>query len=165
MTKLSDRHFHAYGNHPLRTLSILISVFAITPLRAEPADSALASQDKKTASISFDLDMLKGRGIDPKLAAYFAEAPRFREGSHVVTLFVNGERKGQVNALFDSQGELIFDKSLLDKAQLTPLPPLFAVQKTHRTWRATISSRLSPTQSCNYSLAKKRFISLFLPRH
>ncbi|SDZ66953.1 fimbria/pilus outer membrane usher protein [Pseudomonas sp. NFIX28] len=118
MTKLSNRNFHAYGNHTLRTLSILISVFAITPLRAEPADSALVSQDKKTASISFDLDMLKGRGIDPKLAAYFAEAPRFREGSHVVTLFVNGERKGQANALFDSQGELIFDKPLLDKAQL-----------------------------------------------
>ncbi|QQX56984.1 fimbria/pilus outer membrane usher protein [Pseudomonas chlororaphis] len=120
MTTISTRYFHAYGNNSLRTLSVFMSVLAITPLRAEPAkvDSAIASQEKKTASVSFDLDMLKGRGIDPKLADYFADAPRFREGSHVVTLFVNGERKGQANALFDSQGELIFDKSLLDKAQL-----------------------------------------------
>ncbi|QPG61325.1 fimbria/pilus outer membrane usher protein [Pseudomonas sp. BIGb0427] len=120
MTTPSIRNFHAYGVYSVRTLSILISVVAMAPVRAETAgaDYTVAAQANTPATVTFDLDMLKGRGIDPSLAAYFADAPRFREGRQAVTLFVNGERKGQAHAAFDSQGQLIFDKDLLDKAQL-----------------------------------------------
>lgn len=101
-------------------LPVLAGVLATTPLRAEPAQKPEAEKPQKTTSesVSFDLDMLKGRGIDFKLAEYFAQAPRFREGTHMVTLFVNGARKGLVNATFDSRGELIFDHDLLSKAEL-----------------------------------------------
>lgn len=66
----------------------------------------------------FDMDMLKERGIDPQLADYFREATRFRPGTQVVTLFVNGTKRGRVNARFNARGELCFDKELLDKGGL-----------------------------------------------
>ncbi|WMI98145.1 fimbria/pilus outer membrane usher protein [Pseudomonas chlororaphis subsp. aurantiaca] len=102
-------------------LPVLVGFLATTPLRAEPTqkpESSIKSQKATSESVSFDLDMLKSRGIDSKLAEYFAHAPRFREGTYMVTLFVNGARKGLVNAMFNSQGELIFDRNLLDKAEL-----------------------------------------------
>jgi outer membrane usher protein FimD/PapC len=66
----------------------------------------------------FDLDMLRERGIDPAIAEYFKEAPRFRPGVNVVMLFVNGQPRGRVDARFDDKGELCFDQNLLDKGGL-----------------------------------------------
>lgn len=67
---------------------------------------------------TFDLETLKRRGIDPKLAEYFREAPRFTPGVRQVTLYVNGDRRGLVEATFDAEGQLCFNRTLLDRAGL-----------------------------------------------
>lgn len=65
MTTPSIRNFHAYGVYSVRTLSILISVVAMAPVRAETAgaDYTVAAQANTPATVTFDLDMLKGRGM------------------------------------------------------------------------------------------------------
>jgi len=96
-------------------------------LLASPSAFALAGEDradvieqfiKEKQGAGFDLDVLKQRGIDPKLADYFRHEARFRAGTSVVTLFVNGERRGLVPATFDADGRLCFDETLRDKAGL-----------------------------------------------
>jgi outer membrane usher protein FimD/PapC len=77
----------------------------------------------------FDLNMLKERGIDPQLADYFREAARFRPGVQVVTLFVNGSKRGRVDARFNTKGDLCFDVGLLDKGGLIVPPQLKKVEK------------------------------------
>jgi len=67
---------------------------------------------------SFDESMLRARGIDPRLANRLYEKPRFTEGVQRVTLLVNGEHVGRVNARFDGAGELCFDAALLEVAKL-----------------------------------------------
>lgn len=66
----------------------------------------------------FDLAVLSAHGIDPKVADYFRSAARFREGSQVVGLRVNGNALGLVEARFDYQGQLCFTPALLEKAGL-----------------------------------------------
>jgi len=87
---------------------------------AADAQSLPAPSEKKTGaeSVEFDLDMLKGRNIDPKLATYFADAPRFSAGNQPVSVFVNGGPKGRAVATFDKDGGLVFTTELLDVAQL-----------------------------------------------
>lgn len=80
--------------------------------------SALSAPLQNTDHATFDSDMLKARGIDPATAAYFSQAARFRPGMSHVTLTVNGMRKGTVDARFGTQGELCFDRELLDRAGL-----------------------------------------------
>lgn len=88
---------------------------------AEPAAapvSAPASPFEKKAAADFDLDILKERGIDPQIAEYFREAPRFRPGLSTVSLLVNGQRRGRLDVRFNDKGELCFDKDLLDQGGL-----------------------------------------------
>lgn len=66
-------------------------------------------------SVQFDEDVLRSRGLDPRLAEYFSQAPRFREGMQSVTLAVNGVPKGRLQAVFSAEGELCFAPSLLDR--------------------------------------------------
>ncbi|UII71356.1 fimbria/pilus outer membrane usher protein [Pseudomonas sp. HN11] len=66
----------------------------------------------------FDLAALTTYGIDPKVSDYFRSASRFREGTHVVGLRVNGNPLGLVDAQFDAQGQLCFTQGLLEKAGL-----------------------------------------------
>ena len=70
------------------------------------------------AYAQFDIETLKTRGVDPRLAEYFREAAKFSEGSRVVSLLVNGKNMGRASAQFDHEGELCFDIGLLSKAQL-----------------------------------------------
>ncbi len=91
--------------HCLIALSGLAGGIAALPLQAADASG-------------FDLNMLKERGIDPQLADYFREAARFRPGVQVVTLFVNGSKRGRVDARFNTKGDLCFDVGLLDKGGL-----------------------------------------------
>ncbi|WP_343587077.1 fimbria/pilus outer membrane usher protein [Herbaspirillum sp.] len=80
----------------------------------------------------FDLDMLRERGIDPQIAEYFKDAARFRPGINIVTLFVNGQPRGRIDARFDDKGELCFDQNLLDKGGLkTPEKTLPASAQCH----------------------------------
>lgn len=67
---------------------------------------------------SFDPGLLKSRGIDPRVADYFRQAPRFVTGVRRVSLQVNGNPRGNVDARFDSEGQLCFDKALLNQAGL-----------------------------------------------
>ncbi len=67
---------------------------------------------------SFDLEMMKSRGIDPRIAEYFVEGARFAPGMSLVTLTVNGQRKGSVMARFDDQGHLCFNRRFIARAGL-----------------------------------------------
>ncbi len=66
----------------------------------------------------FDAKTLHQRGIDPALAKLLLETPRFTAGVHAVSLAVNGQRQGRINAQFDEHGSLCFDRPLLDAANL-----------------------------------------------
>ncbi|WP_343599863.1 fimbria/pilus outer membrane usher protein [Pseudomonas sp.] len=63
---------------------------------------------------TFDLELLRQRGVSEELAAYFGEMPRFTPGNHVVSLKINGSRSGQVQARFLDDGSLCIDADLLD---------------------------------------------------
>jgi outer membrane usher protein FimD/PapC len=80
------------------------------------ANKAIASESNEAST--FDLETLKSRGIDPKVAAFFSESSRFLPGRQDVGLYVNENRVGTVMVRFDDQGQLCFDKNLLDKAGL-----------------------------------------------
>ncbi|MFP3890264.1 fimbria/pilus outer membrane usher protein [uncultured Ralstonia sp.] len=82
---------------------------------AQSTDSASEKQDRKAA---FDADALRARGIDPALAAYFSQAPRFTPGRQRVKLIVNDESRGSASARFDEQGQLCVDRALLERAGL-----------------------------------------------
>ncbi|PMY65226.1 MULTISPECIES: fimbrial biogenesis usher protein [Pseudomonas] len=89
----------------------------LTPIAAQ-ADMSQGAGQASGDFARFDMQTLKARGIDPKLADYFREPARFTEGAHVVSLVVNGVKLGRVEARFDNHGELYFDEALLTKARL-----------------------------------------------
>lgn len=66
----------------------------------------------------FDAEVLRQRGIDPNLASYFNEAPKFTPGMHQIKITVNGASRGRVPARFDEKGALCFDQALLTAAGL-----------------------------------------------
>ncbi|WP_202369187.1 fimbria/pilus outer membrane usher protein [Pseudomonas sp. MWU318] len=66
--------------------------------------------------VEFDAQMLRERGLDPALAAYFREAPRFSQGTWLVALEVNGQPRGRVFVTFDAQGEPCLQPALLKAA-------------------------------------------------
>lgn len=71
-----------------------------------------------TWATGFDAQTLEQRGIDPQLANLLLDAPRFSAGQHAVSLQVNGQRRGRLQVSFDQQGNLCFDRTLLDAANL-----------------------------------------------
>ncbi|MCU0090005.1 fimbria/pilus outer membrane usher protein [Pseudomonas koreensis] len=77
--------------------------------------SALAAE-----SLEFDARVLRDRGIDPALAAYFREAPRFIQGEHSVALEVNGQARGRVRVSFNERGELCLHPQWLNVAGVRP---------------------------------------------
>ena len=88
-----------------------------------PATEAEASAGD---AIVFDVDMMKSRGIDPRVAEYFMQQARFMPGMSLVTLTVNGQRKGAAMARFDEKGQLCLDARLLARAGLR-VPPATGV--------------------------------------
>jgi outer membrane usher protein FimD/PapC len=66
-------------------------------------------------SIQFDVQAMKARGVDPKLADMFAHAPRFMPGVTPVKLTINGAERGKVTARFDDNGQLCADPDFLKK--------------------------------------------------
>lgn len=71
-------------------------------------DRALADE-----RVAFDAEVLKDRGIDPKLAQYFSLAPRFEQGLRRIALEVNGVAKGRALGRFNENGDLCVDTGLL----------------------------------------------------
>ncbi|HEF5151793.1 TPA: fimbria/pilus outer membrane usher protein [Burkholderia multivorans] len=127
------------GILPARILSILgirfllvivglAIVAASMPCDAMPAPVAtlsepagIHSESAKTASatsVEFDIETLKERGLDPALAQYFAEKPRFVGGVHRVSVSVNGQPRGTVDVRFDEHGNVCFDRTLIARARL-----------------------------------------------
>lgn len=69
-------------------------------------------------SLEFDNSILKERGLDPSLGQYFASSPKFLPGEKMVTVVVNGEKKGKVSATFGQDGQLCADTHFLQGASL-----------------------------------------------
>ncbi|MCO8609071.1 fimbria/pilus outer membrane usher protein [Burkholderia multivorans] len=87
-----------------------------------PGAAGIHSEPAKTASsatsVEFDIETLRERGLDPALAQYFAEKPRFVGGVHRVSLSVNGQPRGTVDVRFDEHGNVCFDRTLIARARL-----------------------------------------------
>jgi outer membrane usher protein FimD/PapC len=108
---------------PLR-LALLPLVYVVDATEAsasafeESKRPLVSSATARNTDVEFDAGMLKLRGIDPRLADYFREAPRFTVGRHAVSLRVNGKSLGQATARFDEQGALCIERELLDAADI-----------------------------------------------
>lgn len=87
-------------------------------------DACAEAIAERTSLTSFDKKTLQQRGIDPALATLLLQAPRFTSGRHPVTLNVNGQRRGRVDVMFNREGDVCFDRALLDVANLSEPPPL-----------------------------------------
>lgn len=70
------------------------------------------------APVEFDTSIMKDRGLDPSLGQYFATAPKFTPGVKMVTVVVNGEKKGKVSATFGQDGQLCASVRFLQGASL-----------------------------------------------
>lgn len=66
----------------------------------------------------FDIQALNARGLDPKVAELFREAPRFLPGESTVSLMVNGKARGKLKAKFGQDGQLCANEALIKKAGL-----------------------------------------------
>lgn len=66
----------------------------------------------------FDQQIIQARGLDPKVAERFREAPRFLSGETVVALTVNGSARGRVKVRFDEQGQFCPDAGFFKHAGL-----------------------------------------------
>jgi outer membrane usher protein FimD/PapC len=75
------------------------------------------------AQNGFDAQTLRLRGIDPLLAQYLADTPRFSPGVQRVHLTVNGQDRGRVDARFEPHGALCLDARLLEAAGLLTSDP------------------------------------------
>ncbi|WP_256702972.1 fimbria/pilus outer membrane usher protein [Burkholderia ubonensis] len=83
-----------------------------------PDESLQPERDPQNAGVDFDIETMRARGLDPALARYFAEKPRFMAGVHRVSLSVNGEPRGTIDIRFDAHGNVCFDRRLIMRARL-----------------------------------------------
>lgn len=90
-------------------LALVLLLCALIPAKVCAEDSSPSG---------FDAQTLQQRGIDPQLASLLLAAPRYAAGQHTVSLRVNGQRRGRLAVNFDQQGNLCFDRALLDAANL-----------------------------------------------
>ncbi|MEX5595416.1 fimbria/pilus outer membrane usher protein [Pseudomonas orientalis] len=90
-------------------LPLVLLLCALLPARVCAEDASPSG---------FDAQTLHQRGIDPQLASLLLAAPRYAAGQHTVNLRVNGQPRGRLAVNFDQQGNLCFDRTLLDGAQL-----------------------------------------------
>lgn len=88
-----------------------------------PDSDAGEAQDVEDEELVFDADLLRQRGLDPRLGEYLSRGARFTPGTHRVTLMVNNQRIGEAALTFDQEGKLCMDQSLLDRAGLKPPKP------------------------------------------
>lgn len=106
----------ATGHRALQPQILVAALLACATHDASAADAQARPGDETLAS--FDLNLLKSRGIDPQVVDYLRQAPRFAAGTRRISLQVNGNPRGNLDARFDSEGQLCFDKALLDQAGL-----------------------------------------------
>lgn len=99
---------------PLRTLLSL----AILAALSSPATVFATDVQTEGEEMLFDVQVMKARGLDPKLAEMFAHAPRFMPGTSPVRLTVNGSERGKIPARFNSEGMLCTDANFFKQAGL-----------------------------------------------
>lgn len=119
ISKLWASHAHSSLLSNLTRVSLLFPLAALSSeVLAQGVNNP--NSDLKPAKLlaQFDVQMLKQRGIDPAVAAYFAAAARFDAGIRRVAVWVNGRDRGQFDARFDDEGQLCFNRGLLDRAGL-----------------------------------------------
>lgn len=97
----------------------LLAAFSVMPAAWAEARS------ESNGETEFDLQAIQARGIDPKLAEWFRQAPRFMPGGTTVALTVNGNARGKVKARFDQDGKLCADQAFQQQAGLVA-PPGFS---------------------------------------
>lgn len=95
---------------------LLCGCMLATPARAQDAPG----QGDEDEELVFDADLLRQRGLDPKLGEYLSRGARFTPGKQTVTLVVNTQRIGEAVVTFDQEGELCIEEALLDRAGLKP---------------------------------------------
>lgn len=66
--------------------------------------------------IQFDTETMKSLGLSEHIGDYFAKEARFLPGVSAVNVIVNGHNKGRVEVLFNEQGKLCANNTLLRKA-------------------------------------------------
>lgn len=98
---------------------LLCGTLLAAPVRGQdaPADPTSPDEDEE---LEFDADLLRQRGLDPKLGEYLSRGARFTPGRQTVTLMVNNQRIGETVVVFDEEGRLCFDQALLGRAGLKP---------------------------------------------
>ena len=101
---------------------------AIFAAFSTPASVCAADKLEESGDTLFDTQVMKARGLDPKLAEMFIHAPRFLPGTVPVKLTVNGSGRGKVPARFDDEGQLCADEEFLQKAGISV--PAKASEKT-----------------------------------
>nr|WP_255548649.1 fimbria/pilus outer membrane usher protein [Luteibacter sp. dw_328] len=114
--------------------------------------------------VEFDVGMLKLRGIDPKLADYFREAPRFTAGSHEVSLRVNGQSLGRVSVRFDDHGGLCVDPGLLEAAAIVSPRTHDPLTKSSKAQPCLSLASMFPTAHAELDPAGGE-VSLLVPTH
>lgn len=120
----STRTVEAYVQYiwvnPLVVAIVGLMAYGVPSAQAVSVDSAEAASSNIITSenASFDLDMLKSRGLDPKVAEFFSKKARFPPGKRRIVLLVNGNTRGSIEVNFDAEGLLCFNVALLDQANL-----------------------------------------------
>ena len=100
----------------IRTLGLVVALTVFT--------TANAAESQPAEGTLFDVEVLKARGVDPRVSELFRNSPRFLPGETTVALTVNGNARGKVKVLFDQDATLCVDKSFLKAAGLSTPPEL-----------------------------------------
>jgi len=106
----------------LATAMLLPTVFCHTH-----AAEATATTRPIPGPVNFDLDVLKDRGLSAETAVFFASAPRFTPGSHVLAVALNGIELGKRPVDFDAAGIPCLSKALLESIGVSKTPDVAAL--------------------------------------
>lgn len=106
--------------------------------------------------VTFDTDILKSRGLGADLNRYFAEAPRFLPGTHLVSVKVNGSDRGTAAVRFSEDGTMCVDNDFLEFAGLMPVP-IKANETCH-------DIRSDYAQAVINALPNQEAVELYLPQ-
>ncbi|ENO0517333.1 fimbrial biogenesis usher protein [Escherichia albertii] len=80
--------------------------------------SPVSAGDMEIAEVDFDRETLKSLGVNPNVSHYFSRASRFLPGEYSLALSLNGQKKGNIAAHFDENGDLCLDLAFLQQAGL-----------------------------------------------
>ncbi|EJL85160.1 fimbria/pilus outer membrane usher protein [Pantoea sp. GM01] len=106
-------------NVPPESLDVVAEENPLDDANSLTSDAApSAPSSSRSDEVQFDISAMQARGIDPKVADFFRQAPRFMPGQTTVVLTVNGNGRGKFNARFNENGQLCADADFLKAAGL-----------------------------------------------